>query len=163
MVRSGGGDAAEMHSTREEARQLTILIGQVSSGLYRARKHELRPLGLPIMHSAALWALRVLDRPATPAEISRMIMRRHQSVLQLLSRMEKQGYVTLERGPRKGGPVKVTMTEKGREAVDLAWEREKVVAEIVSSLSEEERDSLRALLEKLRDKASAVVSRPVFP
>ena len=36
--------------------------------------------------------------------------------------MEKQGYVTIQRGPRKGGPVKVVMTDKGKEAVDLAWE-----------------------------------------
>ncbi|MCX5999701.1 MAG: MarR family transcriptional regulator [Chloroflexi bacterium] len=163
MDQSGNGDSAEAHSAREGARELTMLIGQVNSGLYRARELELRPLGIPMMHSAVLWALRVLDSPAAPAEISRMLLRRHQSVLQLLSRMEKQGYVTVLRGSRKGGPVKVVMTDKGREAVDLAWEREQVVAEIISSLSEEERGTLRVLLERLRDKASAIGSRLVFP
>jgi DNA-binding MarR family transcriptional regulator len=76
--------------------------------------------------------------------------------------MEKQGYVTVQRGPRKGGPVKVAMTDKGKEAVDLAWEREQAVADIISSLSKQERDSLRAYLERIRDRAYAVASRPIF-
>lgn len=147
---------------REEARALTMLIGQVNSGLYRARENELRPLGIPMMHSAVLWALKVMDRPATPAEISRMLLRRHQTILQLLSRMEKQGYVAVHRGPRKGGPVEVVVSEKGREAVDLAWEREQVVAQILSSLSPAERKTLRALLETVRDRSLALGSRPPF-
>ena len=163
MKPSGSGDRGSAHLGREEARALTMLIGQVSSSLYRARENELRPLGIPMMHSAVLWALKVMDRPATPAEISRMLLRRHQTVLQLLSRMEKQGYVAVHRGPRKGGPVEVVMTDKGREAVDLAWEREQVVAEILTSLSAEERHTLKALLQRLRDRASAVGSRTAFP
>jgi DNA-binding MarR family transcriptional regulator len=74
--------------------------------------------------------------------------------------MEKQGYVTIHRGPRKGGPVKVVMTDKGKEAVDLAWEHEHAVADVLSSLSKQERDTLRAYLERLRDGAYAVASRP---
>ncbi len=159
---SGSGDRGGAGLGREEARALTMLLGQANSGLYRARENELRPLGLPMMHSAVLWALKVIDRPATPAEISRMLLRRHQTVLQLLSRMEKQGYVALHRGPRKGGPVQVVMTEEGREAVDLAWEREQVVAQILSALSPEERNALKVLLEKVRDQAAVLGSRPVL-
>ncbi len=139
-----------------------MLLFQANSSLYRARENELRPLGIPMMHSAVLWALKVTDRPAAPAEISRMLLRRHQTVLQLLSRMEKQGYVTVHRGPRKGGPVQVAMTDKGREAVDLAWEREQVVAQILSALSPQERNSLKVLLEKVRDQAAVLGSRPAF-
>src|SRR5512137_320670 len=117
-----------------EARQLTMLIARVSSGLHRAREHELRPLGIALMHYAVLYLLGIEDGALAPAENSSKLLRRQQAVLQLLARMEKQGYVTVERGPRKGGPVKVVMTDKGKEAVDLAWEREQVVAEIISSL-----------------------------
>jgi DNA-binding MarR family transcriptional regulator len=115
-----------------------------------------------MMHSAVLFVLKIENGPLSPAEISRRLLRRHQSILQLLGRMEKQGYVTVQRGPRKGGPVKVAMTEKGKEAVDLAWEREQAVADIISSLSKQERDTLRVYLERLRDGAYAVASRPIF-
>ena len=163
MGKAGKRASAKAHVSTEEVRSLTFLIGQVSAGLYRARERELRPLGIPIMHSAVLFVLKVEDGPVSPAEISRRLLRRHQSILQLLGRMEKQGYVTVQRGARKGGPVKVAMTEKGKEAVDLAWEREQAVADIISSLSEQERVTLRVYLERLRDRAYAVASRPMLP
>ncbi len=162
MIQARRRPSGEAVAKREEARQLTMLIGQVSSAMYRARQEELRPLGIPMMHSAVLWVLKMADAPVTPAEISRMLLRRHQSILQLLSRMEKQGYIVVQRGPRKGGPVKVVMTDKGKEAVDLAWERERVVSEIVSVLSEDERATLRAYLGRIRDKASAIQSRSML-
>lgn len=162
MDRSGNSDSGETYVARDEARSLNMLIGQVQTGLYRAREQELRPLGIPMMHSAVLWALKALDRPASPAEISRMILRRHQSVLQLLGRMEKQGYVTVQRGARRGGPVEVAMTAKGKETADMASEQEKVLADIIYSLSKEERSMLRQLLERLREKASVVGSRSSY-
>lgn len=162
MIQARRRSSVEAVARREEARQLTMLIGQVSSAMYRARQEELRPLGIPMMHSAVLWVLKVANAPVTPAVISRLLLRRHQSILQLLSRMEKQGYIVVQRGPRKGGPVKVVMTDKGREAVDLAWERERVVSEILSALSDDERAELKAYLERIRDKASAVQSRSLL-
>ena len=162
MGQVGKRASAKAHLARDEVRSLHMLIGQVSAGLYRAREQELRPLGIPMMHSAVLFVLKVEDGPVSPAEISRRLLRRHQSILQLLGRMEKQGYVTVQRGPRKGGPVKVVMTEKGKETVDHAWEREQAVADIISSLSKQERDTLRVYLERLRDRAYAVASRPIF-
>ncbi len=159
MGQAGKHGSVKVSAATKEARSLFMLIGQVSAGLYRAREHELRPLGVPMMHSAVLFVLKEADGPVAPAVISRRIMRRHQSILQLLGRMEKQGYVTIHRGPRKGGPVKVVMTDKGREAVDLAWEREKAVANIISSLSKQERDTLKVYLERLRDRAYVVASR----
>ena len=148
----------KLSAETREARILYMLIGQVSAGLYRAREHELRPLGIPMMHSAVLFVLKEADGPVAPAEISRRLMRRHQSILQLLGRMEKQGYVTIHRGPRKGGPVKVVMTDKGREVVALAWEREKAMTKIISCLSKQERETLGMYLERLRDRAYAVAS-----
>ena len=163
MGQAGKRASAKVSASIKEARSLTFLIGQVSAGLYRAREQELRPLGIPMMHSAVLFVLKVEDGPVSPAEISRRLLRRHQSILQLLGRMEKQGYVTVQRGPRKGGPVKVAMTEKGKEAVDLAWEQEQAIADIMSSLSGQERVTLRVYLERLRDRAYAVASRPMLP
>ena len=163
MGQAGKRASAKVSAANKEARSLHILIGQVGAGLYRAREQELRPLGIPMMHSAVLFVLKIEDGPLSPAEISRRLLRRHQSILQLLGRMEKQGYVTVERGPRKGGPVKVVMTDKGKETVDLAWEREHAVADIMSSLSKEERATLKVYLERLRDRANAVASRPLFP
>ena len=163
MNPSREADFGEEHATTEEARQLTMLIARLSSGLHRAREHELRPLGIPLMHYAVLFVLGIEDGPLAPAEISRKLLRRHQGVLQLLGRMEKQGYVTVQRGPRKGGPVKVVMTDKGKEALDLAWEREQAVADIISSLSKQERGTLKVYLERLCDGAHGIASRPLYP
>jgi DNA-binding MarR family transcriptional regulator len=163
MGQAGKRASAMVSAASKEARSLHMLIGQVNAGLYRAREQELMPLGIPMMHSAVLFVLNVEDGPVAPAEISRRLLRRHQSILGLLGRMEKQGYVTVQRGPRKGGPVKVVMTEEGKKAVDLAWEREQAVADIFSSLSKQERRTLSAYLERLRDRANAVVSRPLLP
>jgi len=146
-----------------EARRFWVLIGQVNHGLYRARTNELRPLGIPMMHSEALWALKVLGRPASPAEIGRMLSRRHQTVSQLLRRMEKQGLVELGKSPHKRGQLEVKLTARGEEVVSLAWENEKVVAEILSSLSPEEQSNLMTYLERLREKAIALASLPDFP
>ena len=157
------GNFGDKHAMTEEARQLTMLLARVSSGLHRAREHELRPLGIPLMHYAVLYLLGVEDGPLAPAEISRKLLRRHQAVLQLLGRMEKQGYVTVQRGPRKGGPVKVIMTDKGKEALDLAWEREQAVADIFSSLSKQEKGTLKVYLERLSDRAYGVALRPLLP
>jgi len=153
----------ELDPIKAEARQLWILMSQVHSGLYRARDTELRPMGIPIMHTTVLWALKVLGRPATPAEISRMIDRRHQSVLQLLERMEKQGLVNVERSDRRGGPVKLTLTPKGEEAAEQAAATEEVIAGIFSCLSEDEREVLRGYLKRLREKAFVIASTPRFP
>ena len=163
MNRSREGDFGDKDAMAVEARQLTMLIARVSSGLHRAREHELRPLGIPLMHYAVLYLLGIEDGPLAPAEISRKLLRRHQAVLQLLGRMEKQGYVTVERGPRKGGPVKVVMTDKGKEALDMAWEREQAVADIFSSLSKQERVTMKVYLERLCDRAYGVASRPLLP
>jgi len=164
-VASAGGrsERVRLDPRTSEARELWILMGQASHGLYRARENELRPLGIPMMHSQALWVLKVLASPATPAEISRMLSRRHQTVSQLLKRMEKQGLVQLGKSPRKPGQVTVTSTAKGEEAVRLAQEKEEVVAEILSCLSREEQDNLKGYMKRLREKALAIASMPVFP
>ena len=163
MGQGGKRASAKARVATEEARSLHWLIGQIHEGLYRAREQELRPLGIPMMHSAVLFVLKVEGGPLTPAQISRRLMRRHQSILQLLGRMEKQGYVVVQRGPRKGGPVKVIMTDKGKETSELASEREQAVADIMSCLSKQERGKLKLYLETLLDRANAVTSRPPLP
>jgi DNA-binding MarR family transcriptional regulator len=162
MGQASESASAKVSAANKEARILHMLIGQVGTGLYRAVEQELRPLGIPIMHSAVLFVLKAEDRPVAAADISRRIMRRPQSTLQLIGRMEKQGYVTIQRGPRKRGPVKVVMTDKGKEAVDLAWKRERAVADVISVLSKEERRTLKLCLERLRDSANGVVSSQLY-
>jgi len=139
------------------------LLGQVIQGLYKARQNELREVGIPMTHSEALWALKVLDGPVTPAMIGRMLSRRHQTVSELLRRMEKEGLVELSKSPGKKGRVNVTLTEKGEEAARLAWEREDVVAYILSCLQPEERENFIGYLTRLRSNSYGVVAAPRFP
>ncbi len=91
--------------------KIWLIMGQVYNAMTRARENELRPLGITMIQAGVLWLLTGLGRPASPAELSVMLFRKHHSVSQLLKRMEKQGLV--ERSPelQKSGAVRVALTE----------------------------------------------------
>ena len=57
MGQAGKRASGKGHLTTDEARTLTWLMAQVSLALYRAREQELKPLGIPMMHSAVLYVL----------------------------------------------------------------------------------------------------------
>ena len=65
--------------------------------------------------------------------------------------MEKQGLVNKIRNSDKKNEVILTLTEKGEQAHRQSLKRESI-KEIMSCLSEEERQQLDSSLEKLTDK-----------
>lgn len=144
--------------------KIWLIMGQVYNAMSRARENELRPLGITMIQAGVLWLLTGLGRPASPAELSVMLFRKHHSVSQLLKRMEKQGLV--ERPPelQKSGAVRVVLTEKGRETLKQVYEIGTVIDDIMSGLTPEERHTLRSYLEKLHENAFAqLVEKPPFP
>ena len=66
--------------------------------------------------------------------------------------MEKQGLVRKVKDLDRKNLVRVVLTEKGREAYYHSTKRESI-HQIMSFLSEEERQQLRHCLQTLRDKA----------
>ena len=120
--------------------------------MYRARTKELFKYGITPEQAAVLFVVQAIGPKATPAEISRWLMRESHSTFGLLSRMEKQGLLRRTKDLEKKNLVRVTLTEKGREVYHQSAERESI-HRIVASLSEGERQQLRAYLGKLWNRA----------
>ena len=147
-----------------EVYTIWLILGQVYEVMSRSRDNELRPLGVTMIQTGVLWLLSGFGRPASPAELSVLLFRKHHSVSQLLKRMEKQGLV--ERPPelQKNGAVRVVITKKGEETLKQVYEINTVIEDIMSCLSDEERNTFRSSLEKLHESAfSHLVERPILP
>ena len=120
--------------------------------LFRARHSEIKGLGITPMELALLTIVSGLGGSATPAEISRLIMRNRSTVSGLLNRTERNGLV--KRSEYKGNKklTKVTITEKGQKALEQSGKSD-VLNDITGSLSDDEFRQLWTLLEKLQELA----------
>jgi DNA-binding MarR family transcriptional regulator len=132
------------------------LLHQARDTVFRVRSRELSQYGITTEQAAVLFIVKVLSklkRKSTPGEISKWILREPHSVSKILTRMEKQGYVSKANGlGRKKNEVHIALTKKGEQAYKHSMKRESI-RELMSCLSEEERQQLSSLLEKIRGKA----------
>ena len=144
----------ESNVTIDRERQLFLLLRQTYSLIYKAVEDELRLSGnVPYTQAAVLFVVKAIGERATPAEISRWFLREQHTVSALLSRMEKQGLLRKTKDLERKNLVRVTLTDKGEEALRKGMKEETTISKIMSRLSNEEQDRLRGHLEKLRSKA----------
>jgi DNA-binding MarR family transcriptional regulator len=136
----------------DEDYNLWVLLHQTTDVVLRARQKELDQFGISVIEVGVLVVTQAIGKEATPSEISRWIFREPHTVSALLNRMEKRGLLTKTQDLDRKNLVRVSITEKGRQAYDKSTRR-KSISKIISSLSEEERQQLRSCLEKLRNKA----------
>jgi DNA-binding MarR family transcriptional regulator len=151
--------------TVDQDYELWVLLHQTKDAIEVAREKELRPYGISLIQSAVLFVVQAIGYRATPAEISRWLLRWHHSVSGLLNRMEKGGLVKRVKDLDKKNLVRVAITEKGREAYYQSSKRESI-HRIMSSLSEEQRRQVALCLKTLRDSAireSGLNRTPPFP
>lgn len=120
--------------------------------MYRAREKELFQIGLTPEQAAVLFVVQSTGPRVTPADISRYLLREPHSVSGLLSRMEKDGLIKKVKDLERKNLVRVALTEKGEDAYRQSSKRESI-HRIMSGLSKEERQQVRASLEKLWNKA----------
>ena len=132
--------------------ELWVLFHQTCDAMARAREAELRESGISRIKAAALFVIKTLKVPATPAEISRWLFREPHTVSGLLDRMQKQGLVRKVKDLERKNLVRVVITEKGEEVYQQSREM-KVIRKILSCLSTKERDNVKPCLEALRNKA----------
>lgn len=132
---------------------LWSLLHEASYGIMRCRQNELRDLRISMIQAALLFAVKSIDGPATPAEISRWLFREQHTVFVLVKNMEKQGLVKKMKHPTIKHQVVVILTKKGEETYRRSIEKRHIVQTILSSLSSEERANLWTYLETLRDRA----------
>jgi len=136
----------------DEDYNLWVLLHQTTDALLRARQKELDQFDISVIEVGVLVVTQAIGEKATPSEISRRIFREPHTVSALLNRMEKKGLVKKTQDLDRKNLVRVSITEKGRQAYDNSTGR-KSIRRIISSLSEEERQQLRSYLEKLQNKA----------
>ena len=135
----------------EQSSRVSVLLGQVSDILFKAREKELSRYGITAMEAAVLHVVQTIGDRATPAEISRWILREPHSVSGLLNRMVKRGLVKKTKDLEWKNLIRVTATEKGKEAYESSLAAESV-PNVVSVLSAGECQQLNSYLLKLRDR-----------
>lgn len=144
----------ENNATVGRERQLFLLLRQTHGLIYKAVEDELRLAGsVPYTQAAVLFVVKAIGEQATPAKISRWLIREPHTVSTLLVRMEKRGLIRKTKDLERKNQVRVTLTEKGEMALRQVMKVESTISKIMSRLPNEEQDCLRAHLETLRSKA----------
>src|SRR3989304_10125071 len=96
--------------------RLWVMLERARVALLKARGNELAKYGVSPADAFALFIIHDTGEDANPAEISRRISREHNTVMALLSRMEKKGLITKTRSPEKKNGWCVNLTEDGKVA-----------------------------------------------
>jgi DNA-binding MarR family transcriptional regulator len=149
------------HSMRDDLSKedqlfwLWSLLHQTSFQVAKCRQRELRKLGLSMMQSALLFVVKDINGPATPAEISRRLLREPNTVTVMLQNMEDDCLLTRTKDLETKNLVRIEITKQGEQAYQTSRENREVVWRIMSCLSKKERLNLWIYLQKIRNKALA--------
>jgi DNA-binding MarR family transcriptional regulator len=135
-----------------EAYRVWVLLAQAREAIYDYRQQELLPYNISPKHAAVLHSIRDIGGEVTPTKIARWLGRKPHSILGILGRMEKRGYVKRTKDMERKNIVRVVVTDKGDEAYNKSLKREAII-KAFSALSDEERQQLASCLEKIRNKA----------
>ena len=130
-----------------------------------SKEKEIVKYEISIIEGAVLFVIQAIGKDATPAEISRWMLREHNSISALLLRMEGKGLIKRTKNLKWKNMVRVSITKKGKQAY-LRWEKFQESNHLLSVLSETERLQLNATLNKLRDtalQACGIEYKPPFP
>jgi DNA-binding MarR family transcriptional regulator len=78
------------------------------------------------------------------------MLREHNTVTALINRMESKELITKRKDPDKKNSWLISLTDKGKVAYENSLKREAISA-IFSVLSEEERENIISILQKVSD------------
>ena len=132
--------------------RLCVLLIRTRDAIFKARAKELSAGSISNIQAAVLLVAQALGNEATPAELSRWLLREPHSVSGLIDRMQAEGLVKKVKDLPKRNMVRVELTEKGQKAYEHSKGRA-TIHRIMSSLSEEDKQQLSSYLETLRSKA----------
>ncbi|MTD41675.1 MarR family transcriptional regulator [Erwinia sp. CPCC 100877] len=124
---------------------------RLQGGLHRyfmKRRREYGPFGNPHRGQGRVLNLLKLKPETTQKELSYLLDMRPQSLGELLSKLEKKGYISREPLESDRRVMVIRLTEAGRAAADTSQEEE---ATLFNVLSEEEQAFLKEVMNKLLD------------
>ena len=153
------------HALEDQDFASWVFMARTRDAIFRSRVKELQKHDLSVRQVSVLIVLEELDKKATPAEVSKWVFREPHSVSDFLKRMERDGLIKRIKDLDRKNMIRIEITDKGREAVHNAKKAESV-HKIMAVLSKEEHQQLRAIMQKLWDKALEelrIENRPVFP
>jgi len=145
--------------------ELWVLLAQTRESMFKARKKELHRYGLHPRQAAVLHFVHFLGDMATPAEISRWLLREPHTISALLNKMEEQGLIKKAKDSGRKNVIRVSLTEQGLKVYHKILGRNSM-HKIMSCLSEEEQRQLWSYLERLRARALKNIGaniKPPFP
>ena len=149
-------------SFSEEDYVLAMLLRQAADAMSRARQAELMPAGITTIEAATLLVIDNLGQNAMPARIAELVLRRPNSMSALLQRMEKDGLLRRSYDLSRRNHVRMELTEYGNQILEQVKPRQSVHA-VFGTLSADERETLNALLRKVRTEALAVLGEKAPP
>ena len=138
-------------SNRDRDFALWAMIIQTRDILFRARDNELSQYGITAVEARALFVVNLIGDSSTPAMISKLLMRGHNTVTALLTRMESKGLIIRTKDPVKKNTWRIGLTDKGIAAYHDSLVRQ-TIHEVFSVLSEEERELLINSLQKISNR-----------
>ena len=146
-------DYTKYHPYTGREYNMLVLLGITMDDLMKAKQSHVEKFGLTATEFHLLLVVDQLGDRATPAELSRVLVRKPSSTTTLLNRMTKRGLVRRVNHPYNIGNVKkVVMTKKGRDSFELA-RQDDVTLKIMQTMPEQDFEKLWLLLEELREVA----------
>lgn len=145
--------------------KLFVLLRQAGHVIYKSSEKELRKNGISIVEHAVLFIIQSIGHKATPAEISRWMVRERNSISALLTRMEKKGLIRMTKDLDRKNMLRVSLTKKGKQVYDISTKME-TIHSILSTFPKEVIIQLIASLKELRDRAMEEIGleyKPPFP
>jgi len=144
----------EYISDGDKDNELYLLFTRSRYLVFRAREKELQRYQLTPEQAQVLLVVHEMEGKATPAELSRLLLRQPHSVSALINRMQEKGLVKKVKDLERKNMVRVTLTKKGEEAYRLTCKRGPI-HRIMGSLNESERERFQECLDKIMEKAKA--------
>lgn len=149
----------------DSAWQLWWRLATTRRAISKARDKEVRPYGISAPQAAVLFVAQANGDRTTPGVISDWLLLEPHTVSGILRRMENLGLIRKVRDLDRKNMVRVTLTEKGKQAYRNS-SRIKSIRNIMSTLTHEQRSQLASFLETLQGKALEElgnVRKPPYP
>lgn len=144
--------------------RLWAMLYQTRDAILKARNKELYKYNLSFMKAGLLFAVEASGGKPSGTELSKWMFREPHTISGLIGRLMRNGLITRAKVPGKKNMMEVSLTEKGKKAYQDSLKMESI-HEILSCLTDKEREQLYATLQKLRDKALQTLTseRQILP
>jgi DNA-binding MarR family transcriptional regulator len=141
-------ESTKFFTYQDEDQDLWLLLTHARYAVFRAREKELQRYGVSPEQVGLLFVVQALGNKATPAALSRYILRQPHTVSALVDRMARRGLVKKVKDLDRKNLVRVVMTDKGQKTYELSTKRGPI-HRIMNSLSDEERKAFKSYLERI--------------